>query len=123
MPEFWGTHDGSAKHVADGLVTQTYPKYRDAWRRCTNHLAGDASVLWAPGAWRNHDCSTLQRHHFINGHVIIANDDWFTLKLTEILHEVVDKAVVVVNHQNSLPNHGFSLPKLLRRYSPNCALH
>ena len=98
MPEFWGSHDCATKDMADRLVTQTYSKYRDARRCRSNYLAGDATILRATRAGRNDDCSTLQRHCFDNGHLIIANDNWFTSKLTEVLHQVVDKAVVVVNY-------------------------
>ena len=45
---------------------------------------------------------------FVNGELIVAHDNGVGTKLTEILHDVVDKAVVAVDHQNAC--HALSLP-------------
>jgi hypothetical protein len=59
-----------------------------------------ARLVRRAGTRRNHDAVGLERKRLLDGQLVVAHDGQLRAQLAQILHQVIGKAVVVVNHQN-----------------------
>ena len=109
MHQLGGAHDGGAVHVPDRLMPETDPQHRSADRSERRHgLADDARRLGAPGSGRQQHTVGSETDRLADREPIVAVHDRVGAQLTEILHEVVDEAVVRVDHEDA--RHAATIP-------------
>ena len=110
MAKFGCSHDVSTKDMADCLMTKTHPKQRNETRRATDQLTRDSGIFWSTWPRRNNDRTGVGGEQGISAGFVVTHDLDNGTKFAEILHEVVDEAVVVVDHEHAWRSHTSSLP-------------
>jgi hypothetical protein len=93
-------HDVAAVHLADALVPEAHAQHRPATREPRDHRVGQPGVLGAARARRDEHGIGVERLDLIDGQLVGSVDEWVGAQLAQILHEVVDEAVVVVDDQD-----------------------
>ena len=91
--------------VADGLVAEAHTEHRHAAlgeRR--DRRAEDPGVLGAAGAGRQQHGVGPAIERLVDGQLVVADHLRLGAELAEVLHEVVDEAVVAVDHQHPRPS-------------------
>ena len=89
----------TAKRLADGLMAQAYAQDRQLAGEIADGFKRDARFGRRARAWRNHDTLRIQGGNFGDGQFIVAHDLDLGTELAKVLHNVVGKGVVVINHQ------------------------
>ncbi len=96
------THDVRSVHVTDRLVTEAHT---EQWRpdrgEHLDRLADDAARLRPTGPRRQQHRVGLQCHGVVDRELIVADHDRIGTQLTEVLHQVVDEAVVTVDDEHT----------------------
>ena len=89
--------------MTDRLQTKTHAKHAGPPLGESGHDgAQDACIFWPAWPRREQDGIRLDRERFIDRDLIVAHHNRVGPELTEVLHEVVDKAVVAVDDQDPL---------------------
>ncbi|AEM40449.1 hypothetical protein KVU_0610 [Ketogulonicigenium vulgare WSH-001] len=93
-------HHGAAKGLTDGLMPQTDAQQGGAgFRRRSGQCKADARMIGVRGAGRQRDCIRVQRHGLLHIQRIIAMHDHIGVQLAKIMHEIIGKAVIVIDKQ------------------------
>ena len=113
-------HLASAHHVAaiglaDALVAQADAKDRQLAGEMQDGFDGHARFGRRARAGRNDDALGLERLDLGDGQLVIANDVDVGTQLAQVLHHVVGKGIVVVDHQQH-----FSFNPLIYCFSASC---
>ena len=108
VDDLMAAHDIAAKGLTDGLMAQTDPQQRGpGFGRRRRQGKTDAGLRRIAGAGGQHDSLGLQRHRGLHIQGIIAAHDNIRPQFAQIMHEVVGKAVVVIDEkQHTLPRDG-----------------
>ena len=108
MHQLRGADDVGAVDVTDRLVTEAHAEQRrpDRGER-RDRLADDAAVLGSAGPGRQQHRVGLRGHGIVDGELIVAHHDRIRAELAQVLHQVVDEAVVTVDDED--PGHGTSM--------------
>src|SRR3954471_12635419 len=93
-------HDGGAVGDRDCLMTQTHTEHRQAVAAPFDQLDTDAGVLRPARTRRQNHTVHTHPQRLVGGQLVIAAHDDVGARLTEILHEVENEAVVVVDDEN-----------------------
>ena len=99
MQDLRGEHDDSAKGLRDCLMPEADSEQRHASGKMLDRFEGDAGAVRRAWTWRDHNLLRTLRFDLCNGQLIVAIDLNISSKLTEILHEVVGKRVVVIDYE------------------------
>ena len=96
-------NDRAAVDVTDRLEAEAHAEHRHAALGERGHDgADDAGILGPARARRQQHGVGLESERLVDGELIVAHDDRVGTEFAEVLHEVVDEAVVAVDHQNPL---------------------
>src|ERR1700686_1580800 len=88
------------EHLTDGLVTQTDPEQWDPAGERFDHFHRNTCFIRRTRPRRNKDSRRLERAlDLFDGDFVVAAHFDLLAQLTEILHEVVGKRIVVVDDQ------------------------
>ena len=85
--------------LADGLMTQAHAENRQFTAKMFDHINRHAGFVRRARAGGNDDPLRVEGFDFGNGELIVAHDFDLGTELTEVLHNVVSKRVVVIDHQ------------------------
>jgi hypothetical protein len=89
----------AAKGLADGLMAQAHAQNRQLAGEVLDDVNRDAGFGRGARAGRNDDALGVEGFDFGNGEFIVAHDFDLGAQLTKVLHNVVGKRVVVIDHQ------------------------
>ncbi len=92
-------HDLAAKRGADGLMPQADAQNGQSPGEILQHRHGDTRLGGRAGPGRNDDALGIERRDGFEIELIVAHGVHVLAEFAEILHQVVGKAVVVVDHQ------------------------
>ena len=92
-------HYLAAESFADTLMAQADAQHRHRPGEFAQDRNGDAGFGRSARTGRNHDRVGLQRASAGDIDRVVALDDNFDTEFTEVLHQVVGKRIVVVDHQ------------------------
>ena len=95
-----GPDHPAAKSLADGLMTQTDAEDRDPAGKMADHLQGNPGLVRRAGTGGKDDPLGRQLADFRQGDLIVAGHGHFFPQFQKILIEVVDKRIIVVDHQD-----------------------
>ena len=111
-----GAHHVAAEGLTNALVTQAHAEDRQLAGKVQDGLDGHTRLGRRAGAGRNHDALRLERFDLSDGQLIVADHMDIGTQLAQVLHHVVGKGVVVIDHQQHV---GVSLTaQTVRRGSP-----
>ena len=91
--------DAATECLADALVAETNPEYRNTTRRLGHQLEADARTVGIAGTGRNDDALGCQRDGIVGGQHVIAPNLHLGPQFAHVVAQVVGKAVVVVDQQ------------------------
>src|SRR5450631_4445966 len=93
-------HHIAAKSGPKCLMSETNSKHRLLACKMTDQLNADSSFLRR--AWPRRDQYVVRRHflHVMDRYLIIASDFHLLTQLSQILHQVVGKGIVVVENED-----------------------
>src|SRR5438132_4066577 len=99
-----------ANHVppesgSEGLVAEADPENRQFSRKMPKKLNADTSFLRGTGAGRNDDALRPHGLNFSYRDLIIPSNRDFCAKFAKILHQVVGKRVVIIQHKDHMYSH------------------
>ena len=98
MHEHGRPYDVAPVSSAYRLMAETDAEYRDFSGEVPDDLYGDSRLVGRTWPGRNDDPLRLFFLDLINGYPVISKDlDCFT-QLTQVLHKVVGKGIVIVDH-------------------------
>src|SRR5690606_27760484 len=100
-----GTNDIAAKRLADRLMPEADTQEQQPAGVMLDGLDGDPRFGWRTGAWGDYDSLRLVAIDLGDGQFVVAHHFDFGTQLAEVLHNVVGKRVVVIDHQQ----HGMNL--------------
>ena len=93
--------DHPAEHRADRLVAKAHPEQRYPQPgRLADHCHAHAGLFRNPRSGRDQHPGHLEAGQLSGGHRIVAPDHHLGAELGQVLHQVVDEAVVVVDDQD-----------------------
>ena len=95
-----GTHDGSAKDVANGLQTEAHTKNGNGGSKAGDHVAGNTSVFGPTRPGRQDDGARREAGDVIEGDGVITNDIDLRTEDANLLHDVVRKGIVIIDDEN-----------------------
>ena len=98
MHELGRPNHGSAVDLANGLVAQTDPEDRNQAREPTDGGFAYPGIDGSTRTGGDEDSVGLHGCEFVQGHLIVADDDRVSPKLAQVLNQDVDERVVVVDH-------------------------
>ena len=93
------THHITAKRLADGLVAQAHAEDRQLAGEVFDGFKGHARFARRTRARRNHNALRVQRGDFGDGQFVVAHHLDLGTEFAQVLHNVVGKGIVVINHQ------------------------
>src|ERR1035437_3518118 len=94
-------HDLPAKRLADALQAEAHAENRNFTRHLAQQLQRDSGLGGSARSGRDDDCGGMKRANAGDIDGVVALDRDVRAKFAEVLHEVVGKRVVVVDHQES----------------------
>src|SRR5688572_6916061 len=100
----WRSDNLAAEDLPDCLMAQANPENRNRLVEALNHLLGDSCIVWRARSGRNDNMRRVQAFDFFERHAIVAEHAQLMSHLTEILHEVVGKRIVVVDDEDHSSN-------------------
>ena len=112
------TNNVTAIHMTNCLMPQAHTEHRGVAGERANRIADDAGLFGTTWAWRQQHAIGLQGHGLIDGQLIVAHHDGFGTKFTQVLHDVVDEAVITIDNED--PGHVSSLPCFIPFRETNC---
>src|SRR5262245_54261799 len=92
-------HHPAAIDLADCLVAETDAEDRHVGSSTFDKLEADAGPVWVARAGRQHDGLRRLGKHLIDGDLVVAVDARRRAQFPEEMHEVVGKAVVIVDQR------------------------
>ena len=101
MHDRWRAHDPSAEHLADALMAEAHAEDRSRRAELLDDCVGDAGFVGVARSGRDQDAVGVARRQLVDGDLVVTEHDRLRAQLTEVLHEVVNEAVVVVDHDNA----------------------
>ena len=107
-------HDPAAEHLADGLVAEADAEHGHHPGEGLDARAGDAGVF-GPARARGEQHGVGRGRRLVDRERVVAVHDRLGAQLTQVLDEVVDEAVVVVDHEHA---HGASVTGQFERHTP-----
>jgi len=93
------THYIATEGLADALMAKANAEDRQLAGEMANQFQRDARLVGRAGAWRDDDALRVQGLDLGNAEFIVAHDSDIGTELAEVLHHVVGKGVVVIQHQ------------------------
>lgn len=100
VKQLFRSHHPTPECLTDRLVPETDSEDRNSPSISLDEIERDARLVRCAGARRENDMRWSQCCHSLNADLIVAHGVRLGSKLAEILHEVVDKTVVVVDDEN-----------------------
>ena len=95
-------HHVSAVDVPDRLMAEAHAEHRDAGRsERRDRLADDPRLLGPARAGRQQHRVGFERERLVDGEGVVAEHDRIGPELTQVLDEVVDEAVVRIDHEHA----------------------
>ena len=101
MHQLLRPHDAPAKGRAYGLVAQAHAQNRPLAGKVAYRLHRDAGFGRRARTRRDHQTIKIDGRQLRHAELIIAHHLHLGTELTEVLDDVVGKAVVVVDHQHA----------------------
>src|SRR5262249_22531286 len=95
-----GTHNLAAERGADGLMSQADAKQRDFSGEVTNQSDADPGLVWSARTRGDYDSFRGEFCNLAYSCLVIAGDDYLRTQLSQILHQVVGKRIVVIQDKN-----------------------
>ncbi len=93
--------DAAAVSLADGLMPETHAEQRHAHLAVRSHkIEADARLIRVARARRHDDGLRAVRQRFGYRDLVIAHDAALRPQFAEIMHEIVGKAVVIIDKQD-----------------------
>ena len=93
--------DVAAHRLADRLMAEADAEDRRRRREALDQRQADAGLVRRAGAGREDDRLGRHRRDLVEGDLVVAVDDRIRPKLAEEVDEVVGKAVVVIDDEES----------------------
>src|SRR5271163_101991 len=103
-------HDLTAECLADALQAETDAENRNLTRHLAQKGQRDARFGWSARSGRNDYSVGMYRTDAGDVDGVVALDRYVGAEFAEVLHDVVSKRIVVVDHQNSFFLFHFDLP-------------
>jgi hypothetical protein len=91
--------DAAAESLADRLVAQADAEQGNPAGKLANRRQRDACLRRRAGARRNDQQGGLQASDLVHGDGVVAEHPDVLSQFAKVLHEVVGKGVVVIDHQ------------------------
>ena len=102
MHQLGRTHHVGTVDVPDRLVTEAHTEqWCSDGRECSDRFADDPARLWPTRPGRQQHRVGCQRDRVVDRELIVAHDDRIGAELPEVLHQVVDEAVVAVDDEDT----------------------
>src|SRR5665213_212107 len=99
--DLWRRNHGAAEDLADALVAETDPEHGDPARsEVLNRSRADTGILGTPWARRDQQKIRGEGQQARYVELVVSDHYGLSTELTQVLHKVVDEAVVVVDHEN-----------------------
>ena len=98
--DFGGPDDVAAVDLADALVAEAHAEHRLFASEVGDDVVADARVVGGAGPGADEHGVGVDRDELVEGELVVAVHDGVCPKLAEVLHQVVDKRVVVVDDKN-----------------------
>ena len=102
MHQTVGANDVSAIGLTDGLHAKTDTKNRHISRRHLDDVQANAGFIWRTGTGRENDAFRVQRQCVFSAEFIVAHDVQLDAQLSDQMHQIVGKAVVIIDYQEHL---------------------
>ena len=99
MHDVTGADHIAAKGLADGLMAQADTQNRQFAGEVLDHFDRDAGFGRGARTGGDHDALRVEGFDLGDGEFIVAHDFDLGAQLTKVLHNVVGKRVVVIDHQ------------------------
>ncbi|MNC08203.1 hypothetical protein D3C75_557830 [compost metagenome] len=99
MHHLAGAHHITAKSLADGLVAEADAKNRKFAGEMLDRFNRDAGFGRGARTGGHNDAFRVEGFDFSDGQFIVAHDFNLGAELAQVLHNVVGKGVVVIDHQ------------------------
>ncbi len=122
MHQFGSPNDPTPHHLPQTLMPQANTQDRHCLAKLFDNRERDACFIGCAGAGRNNDAIGLTGSQIGNTDLIVAVNRDLSSQLTQVLHQVVGEAVVVINHGDTRGNrrHGGSLKGANHDPSEHC---
>src|ERR1700726_4690938 len=101
MHQPWRADDLAAERLTDTLMAEADAENRDLAGHLAQNLQRDASFRRRTWSRRDNDCIGAQCAHAGDVDRVVAPYRDLSAELTEVLHEVVGKRIVVIYHNES----------------------
>src|SRR5438552_6673036 len=99
MHGFTCSHNSGTIDLSDGLVTQTDAEDGKTTIGELDEFHADSCLVWSARTRRENYGLGVQRKRFRRGQIVVSAYDNFSAQLSEIVEQVVGKAVVVIDQK------------------------
>src|SRR5260370_1165516 len=93
--------DLRAERLADTLMTEAHAENRHLARHLAQDAERDTSLGRRARSRRDYDCARPERAHSGDVDRVVALHNYFGAEFAEILHDIVGKRIVVIDHHQA----------------------
>src|SRR5688572_7727963 len=99
-----GAYHPAAERLADRLMAQAYAQDRHFARHPLDQRQRDSGLVRRARSRGQHDVRWREHFHLGGGDLVVSEHAHLGAQLAQVLHEVVGKRVVVVDHGDHAPS-------------------
>ena len=107
MHQFTCFDNFSPKSSPNRLMPETNTQQWNFSGKVFDHRNGDPGLIRCARPWRDNNFFWIQGLYFLNRYLVVAFYQHISTQLPHVLHDVVGKRVVIIDHQNHA-THPFS---------------
>src|SRR5688572_5100681 len=101
--QLFGRNDPGTEHLPDRLMSQADTQQRDASGYMFDQRERNAGFVWRAWSRRDNDVRRPGLIHHVQSNRIVTRNAYICAELAQILHEIVCKRIVVVDHEYHAP--------------------